>query len=160
MTQEPTRQTQLEAVLKTFQLPPAIAIRCWTADDLAVTQQLSEQNNWPTQHEQAELIASWYNSWPALVMTSDERVVGYVRALTDRYILLHIADLIVDPAYRKQGLGRLLLDVCHAMYPRTLMALVAEEVAVPFYVQLGFRAGDRSYAKKYTPSTSLREIGS
>ena len=132
------RQAQLEAVLATLQLPPQIQVRAWTESDMPTIQRLSDENGWPTNHTPEEVLASWRNAWPALVATKDDVVIGYVRGLTDSITILHITDLLVDPQNRIQGIGRLLLEVCYLLYPRTIVNLIAEPAAVPFYKAVGY----------------------
>jgi predicted N-acetyltransferase YhbS len=141
-----TRQTQLETILPALQLPPEIQVRCWTDADMPDIQRLSDLQGWPTHHQPEEVLASWRNAWPAIVATKDGRVIGYIRGLTDESITMHITDLLVDPDNRVQGIGRLLLQACHLLYPRAGINLVAEKEAIPFYKAVGYRYVGESYA--------------
>jgi GNAT superfamily N-acetyltransferase len=145
MVESLMRQRQLEAVLTTLDLPPGIQLRCWTEADSPGIQRLSDLQGWPTRHEAEEVIASWRNAWPAIVAIKDEQVIGYVRGLTDESVLMHITDLLVDPTNRVQGIGRLLLQVCHLLYPRVGINLVAEKEAIPFYEAVGYHYVGESY---------------
>jgi GNAT superfamily N-acetyltransferase len=145
MTESLPRQAQLDAVLMTVQLPSDIQLRCWTDADLPTIQHLSDLHGWPTNYEPEEVLASWRNAWPAIVATKDERVIAYVRGLTDEIITMHITDLLVDPNYRVHGIGRLLLNVCHLLYPHAMINLVAEKEAIPFYKAVGYRYVGESY---------------
>jgi ribosomal protein S18 acetylase RimI-like enzyme len=148
------RQAQLEAVLATLERPPHVQVRSWTDADMPAIQGLSDRHGWPTNHEPEEVLASWRNAWPALVATRDELVIGYVRGLTDGITILHITDLLVDPSNRQQGIGRLLLEVCYLLYPKTIINLIAEKEAIPFYKAIGYREGGPyfSYHKGLRPS--------
>ncbi len=134
------RQQQLEIVLKTLSIPEGIQLRAWQEADFSAIQRLAAQQGWatPTNRPEEALLA-WQHSWPALVVTEGEEVVGFVRALTDGEVTTYIADLLVDPRYRRRGLGRLLIEACHALYPHTRLDLISEEDAVPFYRREGFR---------------------
>ena len=149
MTDNLMRHSQLAAVLPTLQLPADVQIRAWTEADAPTIQHLSDLQGWPTHHTPEEVLASWRNAWPALVATNDERVIGYVRGLTDGYVSLHITDLLVDATYRVRGVGRQLLEASHLLYPRTLLNLVAEETAIPFYEKIGLRYGGKCYIKVF-----------
>ncbi|GER90062.1 hypothetical protein KDW_42240 [Dictyobacter vulcani] len=139
------RQAQLAAVLATLQLPVNVQVRAWTDADMPAIQELSDRHGWPTNHEPEEVRTSWRNAWPALVATRDDIVIGYVRGLTDEVTTLHITDLLVDPNQRGQGIGRLLLEVCYLLYPRTIINLIAEPEAIPFYKAIGYRDGSVSF---------------
>ena len=65
--------------------------------------------------------------------TSNDMVIGFVRALTDGEVTMYIAEAVVEPERREQGIGRALLEACHALYPRT------RDAADDFYRALGFR---------------------
>jgi ribosomal protein S18 acetylase RimI-like enzyme len=145
MTTLSSRQAQLAAVLPTLRLPPGIQLRRWTDADMTAIQHFVDQQGWPTHHEQEEVLGGWRHAWPALVATQDERVVGYVQALTDEHITMHITDLLVDPDCRGQGIGRLLLQACHLLYPRVQINLIAEKEAIPFYQAVGYQYAGESY---------------
>ena len=150
MTSMQTHQAQLEAVLTTLQLPPTLQLRCWTAADFPAIEPLSTLQGWPTpQQRPEEALAAWQQSWPTLIVTAAERVVGFVRGITDGEITTYIAELFVDPQYRGQGIGRLLLDACHALYPHTRLDLISTEEAVPFYQATGFRYVGEGLRKSY-----------
>jgi ribosomal protein S18 acetylase RimI-like enzyme len=134
------RQVHLGSVLATLQLPPHIQVRAWTDTDMPTIQRLSDENGWPTNHTPEEVLTSWRNAWPALVATKDDVVIGYVRGLTDSVTILHITDLLVDPKNRIQGIGRLLLEICYLLYPHTIINLIAEPTAIPFYKAIGYRS--------------------
>lgn len=144
------RQKQLTAVLKTLIMPPSITLRCWTEADFPAIQRLSAPEGWTTpQRRPDEALSAWHHSWPALVVTEDENVIGFVRGLTDGAVTTFIAELLVAPEQRGKGLGRLLLDACHLLYPHTRLDLISQEEAVPFYKALGFRYVGEGLRKSY-----------
>jgi ribosomal protein S18 acetylase RimI-like enzyme len=145
MTTPASRHVQLAAIIPALRIPVDVQLRCWRDSDMPDIQRLVDQHGWPTHHEPEEVLAAWRNAWPALVATQDEHVIGYVQALTDENVLMHITDLLVDPNRRKQGIGRLLLQACHLLYPRVLINLVAEKEAIPFYEAVGYRHVGESY---------------
>jgi GNAT superfamily N-acetyltransferase len=134
------RQQQLEIAQKALSIPEGFQLRAWQETDFPAIQRLTAQQGWttPINRPEAALLA-WQHSWPALVVTEGEQVIGFVRALTDGEVTTFIADLLVDPRYRRRGLGRLLVEACHALYPHTRLDLISEEDAVTFYKKEGFR---------------------
>lgn len=149
MTETLSRQAQLAAVLKSLRFSSEIRLRCWEDGDLPTIQRLATLQGWPTYHDQDEVLSAWRNSWPALVVTREEQVIGYIRGMTDGVITTHISDLLVDANYRGKGLGSLLLEACHLLYPRAALNLVAEELAIPFYKTVGFRYAGEAYFNSY-----------
>ncbi len=131
---------QLATALAQIALPSGIDIRVWN-DDFPAIQRLSSAEGWtsPTQRPDDSLFA-WQHSWPALVAVEGEMVVGFVRGLTDGAITMYIADMAVDVRFRGHGIGRTLLEVCHALYPTTRLDLLAADDARAFYRTCGFRA--------------------
>ncbi len=144
------RQQQLAAILKTLSIPEGIQLRVWQEADFPAIQRLTAQESWtsPTTRPTETLLA-WQHSWPALVVTEGEEVIGFVRALTDGEVTTYIADLLVDLRYRRRGLGRLLVEACHALYPHARLDLISEEEAVPFYRREGFRNLGPGMRKSY-----------
>ncbi len=144
------RQHQLEIVLKTLSIPEGIQLRAWQEADFPAIQRLTAQQGWLTPTTRpTEALLAWRHSWPALVVTEGEEVIGFVRALTDGEVTTYIADLLVAPRYRRRGLGRLLVEACHALYPHTRLDLISEEDAVPFYRRERFRDMGRGMRKSF-----------
>jgi GNAT superfamily N-acetyltransferase len=140
ITEHDQRQSQVEVSLTELTLPARIDIRAWTEADFPAVQRLSSAEGWPTPMARPdEALASWRNSWPALVATAGDGVVGFVRALTDGEVTMYIAELLVAPEWRGRGVGRALLDTCHLLYPHTRLDLLSTQSADPFYEANGFR---------------------
>lgn len=144
------RQQQLTTALVQVTLPSRIAIHAWTEANFPTIQRLSSAVGWtsPTQRPTDWLLA-WQKSWPALVAVDGEIVVGFVRAITDGAITMHIADLAVDARLRGRGIGRVLLDTCHYLYPTTRLDLLAADDARAFYKACGFRVVYDGMRKSY-----------
>ena len=59
-------------------------------------------------------------------------------------------ELLVDPQWRGRGIGSTLLDVCHALYPRTRMEVASSsEQSTSFYLRYGFRDIGRMHRKSF-----------
>ncbi|MDQ2717154.1 MAG: GNAT family N-acetyltransferase [Chloroflexota bacterium] len=144
------RQQQLTAALTQITLPSGIEIRTWTEADFPAIQRLSTAEGWtsPTQRPADSLLA-WQHSWPALVAVEGAIVVGFVRGLTDGAITMYIADMVVDARLRGRGIGRVLLDACHFLYPTTRLELLAADDARAFYRACGFRTIYEGMRKSY-----------
>lgn len=67
-----------------------------------------------------------------------EKMVGCVRVLSDTVTRSVIYDLVVDRAFRAQGIGSELLRRCMAKYPQSEWLLQTQESIAPFYEKNGF----------------------
>ena len=94
------------------------------------------------------------NSNVANVAVVDKRVVGFVRAITDRLSNGYISMLIVDPAYRKQGVGRALINsVIEFGRPEVTWVLRAGREGAPeFFAALGFSKSAEAMELKRKPA--------
>ena len=73
----------------------------------------------------------------------EERLVGFGRAVTDRATYAYLTDVVIHPGYRRQGLGRWLIESILAhpdLQGLRRVALVTRD-AEQLYRQLGFSAG-------------------
>jgi ribosomal protein S18 acetylase RimI-like enzyme len=66
-----------------------------------------------------------------------DKLVGSVRLLTDGYFLATVSEILVDPAYRRQGIGRELMRRVVAAAPRGRLFLGAQPDAVEFFDRIG-----------------------
>jgi ribosomal protein S18 acetylase RimI-like enzyme len=68
-----------------------------------------------------------------------ERLVGIARTLTDFCYVAYLADLAVDQAYQRRGIGRSLVDQTQAaLGPEALIVLLAAPAAIDYYPHIGF----------------------
>ena len=133
-------RSQVESVLSEVALPPGVTVRGWTESDFAAIQRLSNAEGWPTpQDRTTETMAAWRKSWPALVATHGEDVVGFLRALTDGAVTTYVCEVLVVPAWRGRGIGRALIEACHHLCPSTRLDLLSGGTADGFYEANGFR---------------------
>jgi len=133
-------KSRVEPVLPGVALPPGVTVRGWTESDFAAIQRLSSAEGWPTpQDRTAEAMAAWCRSWPALVATHGEDVVGFLRALTDGAVTTYVCEILVDLDWRGQGIGRALIEACHPLCPSTRLDLLSGGTADGFYEANGFR---------------------
>jgi glycine/D-amino acid oxidase-like deaminating enzyme/GNAT superfamily N-acetyltransferase len=146
--ERPDRQQSI-ATLARIATPPGVAIRPWMETDFPAIQALSDAEGWPTPRTRPdEAREAWRQSWPALVATKRGDVIAFVRALTDGQVTLFITELLVAPAWQGKGIGRCMLDACHALYPHARIELFATESSASFYTASGFRPF-HGYRKSY-----------
>jgi GNAT superfamily N-acetyltransferase len=145
-----SHQSHLASILPQLAFPSGISLRAWTEADFPAIQRLSSLEGWPTPASRPEeALTAWRHSWPALMAVDDEAVIGFVRAITDGEITLFVAELLVDAPYRGQGIGRLLLDACHRLFPHTRIELFSTETSASFYAYHGFRPVGAGFRKSY-----------
>ena len=134
------RQRLVESALSGITLPTDVAIRAWTDADFPSIQRLSSTEGWPTpENRPDDALAAWRQSWPALVATDGETVIGFLRALTDGAVTTYIAELLVEPRWRGKGIGRALVETCHNLCPSTRLDLLTTGSGDRFYEAAGFR---------------------
>ena len=94
------------------------------------------------------------NSSIANVAVVEKQVVGFVRALTDRLSNGYISMLVVDPAYRKQGVGSALINsVIEFGGPEVTWVLRAGRKGAPeFFASLGFASSALAMELNRRPS--------
>ncbi len=73
-------------------------------------------------------------------MCHDGEVVGFLRAISDRSVTTYVAELLIAVKERGKGLGTILLDVCHELYPSTRMDLLSTDGSDAFYQKAGFKS--------------------
>lgn len=85
-----------------------------------------------------------------LIVTARDsgKLVGILRALSDFSYRCFIADLAVEKAYQKQGLGKKLIQMARSTSADARLFLFAAEGAITFYEKLGFQLHDHCYQLK------------
>ena len=68
-----------------------------------------------------------------------------MRLLTDGYFFSTVAEVMVDPDYRRQGIGRELLRRALEVAPGGTLFLGAQPGQEPFVESAGFRRGPTGY---------------
>ncbi len=75
-----------------------------------------------------------------------ERLVGLARTLTDFDYVAYLADLAVDEAYQRQGIGRELIHRTQAaLKPTCFITLLAAPKANDYYPKVGFTHNPRAW---------------
>lgn len=77
-----------------------------------------------------------------------DKIVGYIRVLTDYGDVAYVADLAVDKDYWDNGIGRELMNqVIELVGTEIHIVLLASELAKDYYSKLGFCHDSRGYVK-------------
>lgn len=75
-----------------------------------------------------------------------ERLVGIARSLTDFTYVAYLADLAVDQAYQRQGIGKRLIEETRQRLDKECMiVLMAAPQANEYYSPLGFQHHPRAW---------------
>jgi GNAT superfamily N-acetyltransferase len=75
----------------------------------------------------------------------DSRLVGVARVLTDGYVAAALADLMVDPEYRRGGVGRELMNRAFERTPRGSLFAGARVASAPFFDRIGCERGPTGF---------------
>lgn len=97
-------------------------------------------------HDRAIMAAMLEHADILISAWDGERLVGLARTLTDYDYVAYLADLAVDAAYQKQGLGRELIKRTQdALKPTCFITLLAAPKANDYYPKLGFVHNPRAW---------------
>jgi len=78
------------------------------------------------------------NSTLVVSAWDNERLIGVVRVLSDKFIRSAIYDLVVDPDYKSKGIGKELIQRCINHFPDTEWLVQTEKHIAGYYEKLGF----------------------
>jgi predicted N-acetyltransferase YhbS len=118
-----------------------IKIRQYQESDISKIQELNRNEGWNNLVEKNEdTKEAWQNSNVSFVVEAEgDGVVGYIRGLTDTRITLYICELLIDKKYRGGGIGKMLLQYVHRLYPKTRIELLASSTSHTYYEGHGYR---------------------
>lgn len=85
------------------------------------------------------------NSSVTLVACINEEIIGFARAITDGYITIYLCEIVIRPAYRRNGYGKQLIDYLFNLYPTCRIDLLSQ--ADNFYKSLGFKIVGNGFRK-------------
>ena len=77
----------------------------------------------------------------------EDKLVGSVRILSDGYFFGTIPEILVDPAYQRQGVGRRLMELAWEHSPTSLF-FGAQPGNEGFFEKLGYERSLISYARR------------
>jgi ribosomal protein S18 acetylase RimI-like enzyme len=79
-----------------------------------------------------------------------ERLVGISRSLTDFVYVAYLADLAVDAAYQRHGIGkRLVRETQRRLGGECMIVLLAAPKAIDYYPKLGFEHNPRAWVLRH-----------
>lgn len=87
-----------------------------------------------------------------VVARLEGQLVGSVRVLTDGYFFGTIPEVLVDPDYQRQGIGRALMQRAWERSPTSLF-FGAQEGNEAFFQKLGYERSMVSFARKKERAT-------
>lgn len=127
-------------------MTPNLRYQFTTRIDLDDLQRLFSQTDWTTTRTREALAVMLTNSLVCLAVWDDERLVGFARAVTDDLYRAFLEDVVVDEAYRGQGIGAemmrlLLVRLAHVEE----ITLNCHDDLIPFYERLGFERAGLNY---------------
>ncbi len=79
------------------------------------------------------------NSTLVISTWDNDRLIGVVRVLSDKIIRSVIHDLVIDPDYRKMGIGKELIRRCIEHYPNSEWLVQTEKHISGYYEKMGFK---------------------
>lgn len=88
------------------------------------------------QNEKFEIALN--NSAWAYSVWDGENLVGYVRVVSDKVMVASIQDLMVKKEYRKQGIGKTLIQLCLQKLPHGNWSAKTTYENYKFYEECGF----------------------
>jgi ribosomal protein S18 acetylase RimI-like enzyme len=115
-------------------------IRPITREEVEPARRLLAESGWTRKVDDAAKFALLIErSQVALVAVHEDKVVGFIRALTDGIFNGYISMVAVSKAHRGRGVGSALVREAMGTNPEITWALRADREGVPdFYKKLGF----------------------
>ena len=104
------------------------------------------QRVWPGRYE-VESARAALGRTLNLTARSGSRLVGCVRLLSDGYFFTTITELLVDPDFRRQGIGSELMRRAWEASPTSIF-FGAQPGREAFYERLGFERGLQSFSRR------------
>ena len=94
-----------------------------------------------------ERIQKMYDHSNLIVTAWDnDQLVGVSRSITDWVWSCYLADLAVNPDYKKSGIGKKLIDLTkEKVGEQTMILLLSVPTAMEYYPKVGFIKEDRGF---------------
>jgi GNAT superfamily N-acetyltransferase len=101
-------------------------------------------NQWSSASKPDLLFNALIHSHGLITAWSESQLVGLGNALSDGYLVVYYAHLLVHPEYQGKGIGRMIMHKFGEKYENFhQQILVADVKAIDFYKKCGFvRAGE------------------
>lgn len=109
-----------------------------------------QENGWTNYlGNRAKLIRAFTQSLYVVGAFCDDELVGFIRAVGDSEYILYIQDLIIRPAYHRQGIGTTLMRQLFTHYPDIRQCLLVTDAHDPvsnaFYASIGMSPDCNGY---------------
>jgi ribosomal protein S18 acetylase RimI-like enzyme len=76
-----------------------------------------------------------------------EKLIGVSRTITDWVWTAYLADLAVDPEFKKSGIGKKLVEITReTLGDRSMLILLSVPTAMEYYPKIGFTKEDRAFS--------------
>jgi predicted N-acetyltransferase YhbS len=102
----------------------------------------------PRPTEDAERISKMIEHADLIVTAWDaDKLVGVSRTITDWVWCAYLADLAVDPNYKKSGIGKKLVKITQeTLGERSMLLLLSVPTAMDYYPKIGFTKDERAFS--------------
>ena len=130
-----------------------MTIREYAAYDEREILPLYESVGWTAYTDRPDVLRKGVeNSLLCLAAYEGDGMIGLVRAVGDGQTVVLIQDILVHPAYQRQGVGSRLMDAMLKRFPHVRqIQLLTDDTprTVSFYESLGFKSVDAMGCKSF-----------
>ena len=130
-----------------------MTIREYAAYDEREILPLYESVGWTAYTDRPDVLRKGFeNSLLCLAAYEGDGMIGLVRAVGDGQTVVLIQDILVHPAYQRQGVGSRLMDAMLKRFPHVRqIQLLTDDTprTVSFYESLGFKSVDAMGCKSF-----------
>lgn len=113
---------------------------------------LYERSGLPRPTNDKERIQKMFEN-SSLVVTAwdNEKLAGVCRSITDWVWCCYLSDLAVDPDYKKEGIGKKLIEMTkEKVGEQSMILLLSVPTAMEYYAKVGFIKEDRGFMMNRT----------
>jgi predicted N-acetyltransferase YhbS len=109
--------------------------------------QLYDKSGMPRPTKDKERIQKMFDNSNLVVTAWDnDKLVGVSRSITDWVWCCYLSDLAVDPAYKKSGIGKKLVELTkETLGEQSMILLLSVPTAMEYYPKIGFTKEDRGF---------------
>jgi ribosomal protein S18 acetylase RimI-like enzyme len=103
-------------------------------------------------NDKERIIKMYENSNVVISAWDNDKLVGVVRCITDFVWYTFLADLAINPAYKRSGIGKKLIELTkEKVGEHTAIILLSVPTAMEYYPKVGFEKDDRAFSipRKY-----------
>ena len=118
----------------------------------AAVHSLLQQTDWANHRTEIDVAALLAATSLCLGAWQQNRLIGFARALTDHRYRAFIEDVVVDAAFRGQGIGRALVTrLMQELAGIEEVGLLCVPALMPFYATFGFEQFNSPVAMRRPP---------